>query len=354
MKGKKELKKGPLLGKNIDLNDPKYLNPIHKLIESLEKNPTPFAQDLIAQQIQTSLRLLVDNHDMGQIKLMTRALKEMRYAFNIFNQYQDRLKISIFGSARTPENDPNYQTAKRLSEKMGELNWMCMTGAAKGIMLAGLEGAEEHNRFGLAIRLPFEEPLFELFGDDNKHILFRYFFTRKLMFLSQSHAVAAFPGGLGTCDELFEILTLMQTGKNNIIPLVLVEAEGGTYWKGWERFLKETLLTHKTISEDDLSFYKICYGEDEAVDTIKLFYKRYHSSRYVKDHFVIRLKEALNSEQIAFLNQKYKKLLDNGEIAEVETHPEDKDHEDLPRISFPHNRKNFGLLRQLIDDINRF
>jgi uncharacterized protein (TIGR00730 family) len=342
------------LDKHIDLNDPKFLEPIHALIRSLDKKATPFAEDLISQQIQTSLRLLVDNHDMGQIKLMTRALKEMRYAFNVFNQYQGKQKISIFGSARTPEEHPNYQRAKRLSEKMGELGWMCMTGAAKGIMLAGLEGAEEHNRFGLAIRLPFEEPLFELFGDDNKHILFRYFFTRKLMFLSQSHAVAAFPGGLGTCDELFEILTLMQTGKNTLIPVVLVEARGGTYWKEWEKFIKETLLAHGTISKEDLSFYKICQGEEEAVEEIKQFYKRYHSSRYVKDHFVIRLKEALTEEQLIFLNQKFSKLLDHGEIAPIETQEEETEYQDLPRISFPHSRKDFGLLRQLIDDINRF
>lgn len=343
------------MAKNIDLNDKTFVEPIHALIGALKKDPTQFAEDLITQQIQTSLRLLVDDHDLGQIKLMTRALKEMRYAFNIFNQYPEKQKISIFGSARTAEDHPNYQTAKRLSAKMGDIGWMCMTGAAKGIMLAGLEGAEEHNRFGLAIRLPFEEPLFELFGEDNKHILFRYFFTRKLMFLSQSHAVAAFPGGLGTCDELFEILTLMQTGKNSLIPVVLVEAEGGGYWGGWEKFIVETLLAQGMISREDLSFFTVCQGEDEAVETIKRFYKRYHSSRYVKDHFVIRLKEPLTGEQIDYLNEKFSKLVEGeGSIVQMGAHPEEGEHEELPRLSFPHSRKNFGLLRQMIDEINGF
>jgi hypothetical protein len=342
------------VAKEFDTNSPEIVDAIHLLIQTIGEDPASFEGDLITQQMQTSLGLLIDEHHTGQLKLITRALKEMRYAFNIFNQYPDKKRISIFGSARTAPDHPDYIEAKLLSEKMTEEEWMCITGAAHGIMKAGLEGAKAKTRFGLAIRLPFEEPLYELFEDDHKHILFRYFFTRKLMFLSQADAIAVFPGGYGTSDELFEALTLMQTGKNNIVPVVLVEAEGRSFWKGWETYVKDHLLANGMIAEEDLSLFHVCQGAEEAAEHISTFYKRYHSSRYVKDNLVIRLNESLSEDQLALLNKEYASILKGGEIFQTKAHPEEGEFEELPRLTMHHDRRHFGKLRQMIDQINAF
>lgn len=313
-----------------------------------------FDADLIRQMIWSSLKLLKDNHETGQLKLMTRAFKEMRYAYRIFNQHPFNRKISIFGSARTPETHPDYLAARDFSAAMAEKGWVCITGAADGIMKAGLEGAQQEARIGLSIRLPFESPANSLLVGDPKLITFRYFFTRKLMFLSHSDAVAAFPGGVGTQDELFEVLTLMQTGKANIIPVVLVQGND-TYWNEWLAYIQKNLLERGWISEEDLNLFYLAPTVKAAVDHIQQFYKRYHSSRYVKDILVIRLTSALTEEQINLLNEEFAAiLLKEGKIYSTPALPEEDDHLELPRIAFEHNRRHFGSLRLLIDRINSF
>lgn len=310
--------------------------------------------DLVGQVMQASLKMLDRGFEMGQIKLMTRAFKEMRYAYRIFNEHRSGRCVSVFGSARTPESHPDYQAAKSFSAAMSARGWVCMTGAANGIMRAGLEGAEERSGFGLSIRLPFENNTHTLLVGDPKLINFRYFFTRKLMFLSHSDAIAAFPGGVGTQDELFEALTLMQTGRSNIVPLVLVEGEGGGYWKEWEEYIHRQLLQNGWICEEDLNLYYRAPGVREAVEHIQQFYRRYHSSRYVKDTLVIRLLTPLTEPQIALLNEEFRDLIQEGSICAVAPHPEEDDHLDLPRLAFEHNRRAFGLLRAMIDQINKF
>lgn len=327
---------------------------IKELIKQSGSDSESFDADLIRQIIWSSLKLLKENHDTGQLKLMTRAFKEMRYAYNIFNRHPSGKRISIFGSARTPEDHPDYIAAKTFSALMADRNWVCITGAADGIMKAGLEGAEKGASFGLSIRLPFETPSNSLLAGDPKLITFNYFFTRKLMFLSHSDAVAAFPGGVGTQDELFEVLTLMQTGKANIIPLVLIQGVG-TYWQDWYQYIVHNLLDQGWISKDDLNLFYLSKDPDDAVRHIEKFYRRYHSSRYVKDTLIIRLLTPLSESQVAELNHEFKEaLVKNGGIYATSALAEEDDHLDLPRIAFEHNRHHFGMLRRLIDRINEF
>lgn len=325
---------------------------IKDLIAFSGGDPNTFECDLISQMVQVGLKLIHEGCDLGQLKLMTRALKEMRYAYRIFNRYLGGKKISIFGSARTPPDHPDYLAAKALGAALTTHGWACITGAADGIMKAGLEGAERDSSFGLSIRLPFESTANSLIAGDPKLITFRYFFTRKLMFLSHSDAVAAFPGGFGTQDELYEVLTLMQTGKANIIPLVLIEGPQGDYWHHWNNYLEKHLLGKGWISPEDKHFFYIAPSVDSAVQHILHFYNRYHSSRYVGDILVIRLSQPISVDKIARLNEEFSSLVRTGEIYTTEPLSEETDHLDLPRIAFEHTRRKFGLLRALIDRIN--
>lgn len=339
---------------SADVYDDATLQKIHQLIESCGGDSSSLAGELITQMIQTNLRLAQENHDLGQLKLIARSMKEMRYAYRIFNKYKDKQCVSIFGSARTPENHPDYIAAQNFSAGMAANGWMCMTGAANGIMKAGLEGPQREACFGLSIRLPFEVPTNSVIDGDAKLISFRYFFTRKLMFTSHSHALAAFPGGFGTMDELFEMLTLQQTGRASIVPLVLIEGDKGKYWGHWERYLKQQLLKSGWISAEDRNLYYIAKSPEDAVAHIQRFYHRYHSSRYVKDQLVIRLKAPLTFQQIGALNLKFKSLIASGKIIEVPALLEETDHLELPRITFHHTHCNFGLIRALIDEINSY
>lgn len=326
---------------------------IDDLIVSSGGDPKSFEGGLIAQQIQTSLKLMTEGHHTGQLKLITRALKEMRYAYRIFNEYKGGMRISIFGSARTPEEHPDYIAAADFSRRMADLGWMCITGAANGIMKAGLMGQRPEGMFGLSIRLPFEIPTNAFVDGDPKLITFRYFFTRKLMFMSHSDAVAVFPGGVGTLDELFEMLTLMQTGKSNIIPVVLVEGEGGSYWKNWNHYVENNLLANGWISAEDEHFYYLASSVEDAKNHVQRFYSRFHSYRYVKDNIVIRIKSPLTAEALVDLNRRFKGLVKSGEIVQREPFEEEEGEcEGMMRLVFCHTRRDFGALRALIDHVN--
>lgn len=327
---------------------------IRDLVAKHIDDPDSFEAKLIGEMIYTSLSMYRDQHDTAQLKLINRSLKEMRYAYKVFNQYPTKQRLSIFGSARTPENHPDYIETKKFSAEMARHGWMCITGAAGGIMKAGHEGSVQDKIFGLSIMLTFEPETNAHIEGDPKHINFKYFFTRKLMFLSHSDAVIGCPGGFGTMDELFEVLTLMQTGKSSIIPVILLEHEGGRYWKDWEIYVRENFLKGKTISPEDMSFFYIAKNYLDACDHIFLFYKRYHSSRYVKNLFVIRMKSPLNHTQIEELNRDFGKIVKEGRIEERGPLPEESEYEDLPRLVFHYTRTHYGILRELIDRINSY
>lgn len=335
----------------VKFSEDQIADMIHDLIEGSGGDPSTFEGDLISQQIQTSLKLIQEGHDVGQLKLMTRSMKELRYAYRVFNEYPHDHRVSIFGSARTPEDHPDFLAAKDFSIGMAKEGWTCITGAANGIMKAGMHGHPEGS-YGLSIRLPFEDTSNTLIEGDPKLISFRYFFTRKLMFMSHSDALAAFPGGFGTLDELYEMLTLMQTGKGNIIPVVLMEGVGGVYWHHWDIYMKKNQLENGWISPQDRNLYYIAPTVQDGIDHIKQFYKRYHSSRFVGENFVIRLNHPITEKQLKELNKKYAPLVKTGEMMLCDALPEESDHPDLQRIVFHFIRKDFGTLRALIDDIN--
>jgi uncharacterized protein (TIGR00730 family) len=337
---------------DISPSDEKVMKVIHQLIEQFGGEINSFEGELLTQQIQTTLKMIMEGHRTDQLKLITRSLKEMRYAYRIFNENPGSHRISIFGSARTPEEHPDYMAAEQFSVALAEKGWMCITGAAGGIMKAGMVGPASDGSFGLSIRLPFETPTNRHIRGDPKLIHFRYFFTRKLMFMSHADAAAVFPGGVGTMDELFEILTLMQTGKTNIIPVVLVEGENGVYWHHWEVYVKKNLLGNGWISPEDISLYHIASSVEGAVEHVEQFYRRYHSSRYVHDDLVIRLKSPLSEKQVGLLNNEFAGLVASGKMRLSEALPLEDDYLDLPRLVFHHTRMHFGLVRSLIDRIN--
>ena len=308
---------------------------------------------MISQMVDTCLKMAKEGHDSGQVKLVTHALKEMRYAYQVFNRYAGIRKVSIYGSARTPEDHPDYIAAAEFGRLMAQQEWMAITGAGDGIMKAGHEGPQREASFGLAIRLPFETTANAIIEGDAKLINFRYFFTRKLMFMTHSDAVVACPGGFGTQDELFEALTLVQTGKSNIIPIVMIAGEGNDYWVNWEQHVKDDLLGHKMISEEDLSLFHVASNPQDGVDHIMQFYRVFHSSRYVHGDYIIRINSKITEESIDRLNKSFPDILREGKIIQSGVaHTVEQDHTELPRLIVPHKRRSFGRLRQLIDMVN--
>lgn len=323
-----------------------------------QRSGTLRREDLAEDMARTALRTLGDGLDIGQFKVMERALREMRSAYRVFNRYKGVRKISIFGSARTPEHHPDYDAAREFGRIMAAEGWMAITGAGMGIMKAGHEGPSRDASFGLSIRLPFETNANDIIKGDPKLINFKYFFTRKLMFVSHSDAVACFPGGFGTMDEIFETLTLIQTGKSHPLPVVLVEGSGPDgkprgYWKRWEEGVVHNLLESGWISKEDCSLYEIASGPADAAERVIRFYRRYHSSRYVGDTFVVRVKRPLSARQVEQLNDEFSHLVKTGTVTQQMTPFEgEDDHVHLPRVAFHHTRRGFGHIRRFIDRMN--
>jgi uncharacterized protein (TIGR00730 family) len=313
--------------------------------------------DLLQEMIKTCFRLDRDRYDRGEMKLVNAALKEFAYAFKVFKGYKSYRKVSIFGSARTTPEGPAYDETRRFAAAMAAQNWMVITGAGPGIMAAGHEGAGAERSFGAAIRLPMESEPNLFIGGDAKLINFKYFFTRKVTFLKESDAFALLPGGFGTLDEAFELLTLMQTGKSAIHPVVLLEEPGGTYWAAWLRFMEEHLLGRGLISKEDLHLLRRTETVEQAVDEITGFYANYQSQRYVDGHLVLRVLRLPPDEELEKLAVIFADILKSPEIRPVEASAreiEDEDSLDLRRIALEFNQSSFGRLRQLIDELNRY
>ena len=309
----------------------------------------------VADIIENALKLLTDVKDSGDVRVIQTTIRELRYAFRLFAPYAEKRKVTIFGSARTQPNKPEYQQALEFGQKMAAAGFMVITGAGGGIMHAGHEGAGSENSFGANIRLPWEQSANPVILQDKKLVTFKYFFTRKLIFIRHSDAIALFPGGFGTMDEGYEALTLMQTGKSQLMPLVLVDKPGGTYWKTWDQNIREHLLRDKLISPDDLNLYQITDSADEAVKIITRFYRNFHSTRWVKDALVIRLNHAPSESAIAAMNEDFADIINGAPIKIIPPTPEeiaDTAHLHLPRIAFGFNRHDYGRLRQLIDVLN--
>ncbi len=312
--------------------------------------------DMVGEIIDNAMKLLRDRTNRGDIKLINKSFKELRYALKVFAPYRDTHKVSIFGSARTPQTHADYVQAAAFAKAMAEAGWMVITGAGGGIMAAGHGGAGAKPSFGLAIRLPFEQATNPFIVNDPKLINFKYFFTRKLMFIRSSHAIALFPGGFGTMDEGFEALTLIQTGKSVPMPIVFVDQPGGNYWESWQNYVRTQLLDRRLIHETDLRLYKITTSIDEAVREITHFYSNFHSVRYFKGDLIIRLKTAPNAAQLAKITRDFSDIKVSGEFRISAALPVERNEPslaDLPRLIFAFNKRDHGRLRMLIDDLNK-
>ena len=309
--------------------------------------------DYVRQMLVTGLGLLGDDSSTGDLKLLNSTLKELRHAFRVFAPWAHVRKVAVFGSARTAPEHPDWEQARHFAERMVESGWMVITGAGEGIMGAAQGGAGRAASFGVNIRLPFEQHANEVIAGDPKLINFRYFFSRKLAFVKNSHAIALFPGGFGTHDEGFEALTLIQTGKSEILPVVFVDAPGGSYWRDWQEYLHSHLLGRRLISEEDLSLFKVTDSVNEAVAEVTGFYRNYHSSRYVREWLVIRVREAPSAAQLAALNDEFAGVVAEGAIEVRGALPEEGGEADpFPRVLLRFDRKQMGRLRQLIDRLN--
>lgn len=331
---------------------PPWRQRIHELIEQAGGGHNP---DLVADIIANALKLLRDVEDRGDVRVIQTAVRELRYAFKLFAPYHGVRKVTMFGSARTPPTHAQYQQAKSFARKISQAGWMVITGAGPGIMQAGHEGAGPERSFGANIRLPWEQAANPVIQKDRKLVTFKYFFTRKLTFVRHADAIALFPGGFGTLDEGYEALTLMQTGKSRIMPLVLIDAPGGTYWKRWDEQIRQTTMRNRFISPDDLHLYNLTDSADEAVRLITGFYRNYHSMRFVGKLLVIRLSRLPSPASLRQLNRQFADIIEGKPLQVTGPLPEEQqDNQELdrPRIAFGFNRRDYGRLRQLIDELN--
>jgi len=319
------------------------------------RNSRVTVEELIDEMHDTVDGLREDGASRADLKLLSRALKELRHAFRFFDGLRGRSKVTVFGSARLPAGSPACRQAESFGRAMARSGWFVVTGAGEGIMEAAHIGAGREHSIGVNILLPFEQPDNTVMEGNPLLIHTKYFFTRKLLFLKESSGVVLFPGGFGTMDEAFEVLTLLQTGKTHPFPVVLVDEPGGIYWATWRRFLEENFLKTGMISAEDFSLFRITSSVEEAVREIHGYYRVFHSTRYVGRDLVIRIRERLAPEALAALNRDFPDLVAVGSISQKEALPEEADEPevaDLPRIVFRFNSRSHGRLRQLIDHLN--
>jgi uncharacterized protein (TIGR00730 family) len=341
---------GPVARRIYSTGDEALDRMVQDVVERVETTDA----DLLREMMTTTLRLVRQRASRAELKMVNAAMKEFAYSFRVFAPYQHLPKVSIFGSARVMPGDPEYIAARDFAREMASRGWMVITGAGPGIMAAGHEGAGASQSFGANIRLPFLNPANVYIARDGKLINFKYFFTRKVTFMKESKAFVLLPGGWGTLDEAFELLTLVQTGKSDLHPVVLLEPAGSTYWKAWDEFIRAQVLKRGFISEDDVSIYKVAGTVEDAVGEIAQFYANYRSARFVGDRLVLRLERAPDEAALARINQDFADLLDHGAFDVIPpTAPEvrEGDQLDAKRLAFfPVHA--YGRLRELIDTLN--
>lgn len=338
---------------SVPLSSLEFLDP--NVIEFLKQLPKHQHSKLIQRALGVIARISHDEVDRLDWKILSASLEDLERGFDTFYPYRHIRKVTVFGSARIAPGSEEYQMAMNFARHISQQGYMVMTGAGGGIMAAGNEGAGREKSFGLNIQLPFEQDTNPYIADDHKLISFKYFFTRKLFLLKESDALAVFPGGFGTQDETFETLTLCQTGKYGPVPLVLIDKPGGDYWQHWNEYIKQQLVGRGLVSPEDPCLYTITDRLDVACGAINNFYRIYHSSRYVGDLFVIRLKSALSDAEVGQLNEDFNDILIKGRIEKSRALPEEDNDEtiNLPRIVFYFNQRDFGRLYQLINRINQ-
>jgi uncharacterized protein (TIGR00730 family) len=350
--------KGRKPDKNIPAASERLLTPdaiVREVRGILSETDPGLATRLHRDLLLNALKCRRDDLDILDLKVLNRSMAEFRYAARMFKPYRRRRKVSIFGSARTPKDDPYYELAVDFARRLAEDGFMVITGAADGIMKAGNVGAGAEASFGVNILLPFEQSANEVIVDDAKLVTFKYFFTRKLFFLMEAHAIALFPGGFGTLDECFETLTLLQTGKAPPMPLLLMELPGDDYWESYDRFVRDQLLERNLISEEDLSLYRIVRSPEDGVRWVKRFYSTYHSLRQVGSRLVLRLERDLSDEDVATLAAEFEDIVRTGTVEKtgaLEAERNEPELWDLPRVAFAYTKQKPVRLTALIHRIN--
>jgi uncharacterized protein (TIGR00730 family) len=325
-----------------------------RLVEEL--NPSA-DQRIAAELLAAAIGLLTDSPDSLDLKIAAAAMTEMRDAFAVFAAYRDIPKVTVFGSARTQAHDPLYEQATTIARMLAERGWMVVTGAGPGIMQAAMEGAGRARSIGVSIRLPFEQGANPVIAGDEKYVSMKYFFTRKLMLVKESRAFICLPGGFGTLDETFELLTLTQTGKGLPVPIVFLDTADDPYWEAIDEMIRRQLVERGLVAAADRSLYLVTASAEAAVAEIDRFYANYHSIRYVGDYLILRLRYEPTAEQLAELNERFGHLVARGSIertAALDIERRHDDHVELPRIRFVFAKHRYGDLRALIDMVNSF
>jgi uncharacterized protein (TIGR00730 family) len=325
-----------------------------RLVEELNPHGDP---RVALELLGAALGLLDDRPDPLDLKIAAAAMTEMREAFALFAAYRDIPKVTVFGSARTQSHDPLYEQASKIAATLAARGWMVVTGAGPGIMQAAMEGAGRARSIGVAIRLPFEQGANPVIAGDEKYVSMKYFFTRKLMLVKESRAFVCLPGGFGTLDETFELLTLTQTGKGLPVPIVLLDPPEDPFWERIDEMIHEQLVARGLVSTNDTSLYLVTASCDEAEAEIGRFYANYHSIRYVGDFLILRLRHRPTDEQLTDLNERFGHLVARGRIersAPLDIERRHDDHVELPRIRFAFAKHRYGDLRALIDVLNGY
>jgi len=308
---------------------------------------------LYAEMLTTALKMFEDGTGVADLKIANAAFKEIRYGFKVFAPWRNVPKVTVFGSARTPREHPISEQAYAFGKRITGAGWMVMTGAGGGVMSSAQEGAGGERSFGLNIRLPFEQEANPWIASDPKLISFKYFFTRKLFLVREAHAMAFLPGGFGTADEAFEALTLIQTGKSPVLPLVMLDEPGGTYWKTFDTFVRREMVGRGMVGSSDPDLYRITDDVETAAAEVETFYRNYHSQRYVRGSLVLRMRRPSAAEDLAELNARFGDIMTGPAVqAPGPVAGEGDELPDLPRLVLPFNRSGFSRLRSLIDVVN--
>jgi len=327
---------------------------IDKEIEALSKKYSlPENRECFRQLFTTVVKLYLDKANERDLYMANVTLKELRHIFRSFSPYRDVRKVVIFGSHRSSPKSKEYRMTVDFARKIVKQGYMVITGGGGGVMEAGNRGARDKG-FAVKIKLPLEMEPNPYVSKGEKLINVHYFFNRKLAFIKESDATVLFPGGFGTHDEAFEVMTPLQTGKCLPRPLVFVEARGKSYWKNWLRFLKNDLLKGGYLTKEDLGLFRMVSSVEDAVDEITNFYRVYHSIRFSKELTVIRLNQQIPVERLRKLGKKYKDII-SGEIkpsGPIPAEVRNKELLDKPRICMHFDRKSYGRLLELIRDLN--
>ncbi len=342
----------------MDISFKKTNGPLDDLIDEILSMADVHHPKIIREMVLSALKTGQESDYLADLKMLRSTMKEMRYTTKMFSPYRERKKVTIFGSARTQPDEESYKKCVTFSRQLVRLGYMVITGGGPGIMQAGNEGAGAENSFAVNIRLPFEQGTNPVMENSGHSITYQYFFTRKVAFLKEADAIALFPGGFGTMDEAMETLTLVQTGKNPPVPLVLIDDDDGGYWEPWLDFMKDVLFKRGLIAGEDFSLFTITRDPFEAAQVIHDFYRVYHSSRWVGSTFVLRLNKSLSMENLATLEDEFSEIIEPGSRLELRSAlPEELDQPnlvDLPRLVFQFNRRNYGLLKAFLRRLNSF